>query len=66
MRKKLLNYIIRETKKKQVFSSIIEPTLEECYFLQKKGISVIKTKMLTIYPGLDKIEIFDVFNFFCE
>lgn len=36
-----LNYIIETTKERELKGLIFEPTLEECEFLYKKGVTVI-------------------------
>lgn len=66
MRKKLLDYIIKESKNKKLVSTIIEPTLEECNFLYKRKISVVKTRNKFIYEPTNYIELIDTFEFFRE
>lgn len=65
MRKKFINYIIKETNYRDV-NTILEPTLEECYFLYDKKISTIKTQTKFTFDPVNYIEIFDIFEFHRE
>lgn len=66
MRKKLLSYIIRETKKRKIFDFYVEPTLEECYVLKKNGINVIKSRTFLVNTLCDEVEIIDTFIYFFD
>ena len=66
MRKKLLEYIIKETKNKRLISTIINPTLEECNFLYKRKISIVKSRTKFIFEQTNYIELLDTFEFFRE
>ena len=66
MRKKLLEYIIKETKNKDLFSTIIEPTLEECDFLYDHKISIIKIREKYTFEPINYTELVDVFKFHRE
>lgn len=64
MRRKLLEYIIKETRRqKKVISTIIEPTIEECSFLHKHKISVIKSRTKFIHELTNTTELIDTFEF---
>lgn len=64
MRKKLLNYIIRATENKKISSTIIEPTLEECYLLYKKNkICTTRGNINAVYPITNKIVSINSFVF---
>lgn len=64
MRKKLMNYIIKETKNKKLFSTVIEPTLEECYFLyNSNNIFVTRARSKVIYPITNNVSLIDTINF---
>lgn len=63
MRKKLLEYIIKESRNKRLISTIINPTLEECNYLYKNKISVVKTRNKFIYEPTNYIELIDTFEF---
>ena len=64
MRKKMLEYIIKEIRKqKKVISIIIYSTIEECNFLYKHKISVIKSRTKFIYELINIIELIDIFEF---
>lgn len=66
MRKKLLDYIIKESKNKKLVSTIINPTLEECNFLYKRKIYVVKSRTKFIFEQTNYIELIDTFEFFRE
>ncbi len=66
MRMKLLDYIIKESKNKKLVSTIINPTLEECDFLYKHKISVLKTRTKFIFSPTNYVELYDTFEFFRE
>lgn len=63
MRKKLLEYIIKESRTKRLISTIINPTLEECNYLYKNKISVVKTRNKFIYEPTNYIELINTFEF---
>ena len=50
MRKDLLRTILKETKKEEMRGLRFNPTLEECDYLNKKGIAI--TKSYTLRSGL--------------
>lgn len=50
MRKDLLRTILKETKKEDMKGLTFNPTLEECDYLNEKGIAI--TKSLSIRTGL--------------
>lgn len=66
MRKKVLDYIIKETKNKDLISTTIEPTLEECDFLYDHKISTIKTRVKYTFEPISYTELVDIFNFHRE
>lgn len=66
MRKKFLEYIIKETKNKDLFSTVIEPTLEECDFLYDHKIFTTKTRVKYTFEPIDYIELVDIFKFHRE
>lgn len=66
MRKKLLSYIIKETKKRDIFSTVIEPTLEECYILYKNNISTKNNRIKVIYPITNQVVLIDTIEFCLE
>lgn len=64
MRKKLLNYIIKKTKNQIISSTIIVPTLEECYLLYDTNhICTTKGNINAVYPITNKTVLFDSFVF---
>lgn len=63
MRKKILQYIIKETRNKKLVSTLLEPTLEECNYLYKHKISVVKSRTKFIYEPTNYIELIDTFEF---
>lgn len=63
MRKKLLKYIINETKKREIFSTVIEPTIEECYYLYNNNIATSKNRSKIVYPITNKVSLIDTINF---
>ena len=66
MRKKLLEYIIKETKNKDLISTTIELTLEECDFLYDHKISIIKTRVKYTFEPTNYTELIDIFTFHRE
>ena len=63
MRKKLLKYIINETQKREIFSTVIEPTIGECYYLWKNNIATVKNRSKIVYPITNKVSLIDTIKF---
>lgn len=66
MRKKILYYIINETKKRRLILTSFVPTLEECDFLHKNKVSVIRSKRCFIYRPINYILLLDTSEFYRE
>lgn len=64
MRKKMLGFIVKETKYRKINSTTIDPTLEESYYLYNKhNISSTKVRTKFIYPITNQVVFLDTIDF---